>query len=365
MEARVSAAAGLDFASIKAGKFRRLHGVGLVKKLLNPATLQLNARDMGRMTSGLASSVKILRAWKPDVVFVKGGFVGLPVGLAARLLGIPYVIHESDVSPGLTNRVLGRWAFKVATGFPTKGYRDFSADKLVYVGNPVRAELLRAHRLDGLVKFKLDQRLPVILVTGGSQGATAINDAVLEAAPLLLGHCQIIHLTGETDFERVKFEFSRLKLEHAERYHPFGFLLGEMAKALAAADVVVARAGANTIAELAALGKPTVLIPNYLMAGHQVENARQLARVGAVRVIDEPRLTPELLAGEIDRILGSTKEQKQLSEAIGAFAKPDANEELAKLIITAGQSRARTRDKGGRDREPGSRLSPPSRPGDK
>jgi UDP-N-acetylglucosamine--N-acetylmuramyl-(pentapeptide) pyrophosphoryl-undecaprenol N-acetylglucosamine transferase len=247
------------------------------------------------------------------------------------------------VSPGLTNRVLGKWAQRVATGFPTKSYQDFSAEKMIYVGNPVREELLKTHRFDGLVKFRLEQNLPVVLVTGGSQGAVAINDVVLDAASMLLDHCQIIHLTGEKDFERVKFEFSRLKLKSAGHYHPFGFLMGDMAKALAAADVVVARAGANTIAELAALGKPTVLIPNYLMAGHQVENAKQLARVGAARVIDEPRLMPALLAGEIDRILESEAEQAALTAAIRAFARPDANQELAKLILSVGAARRRPR----------------------
>jgi len=339
MEARVSAAAGLDFAAIKAGKFRRLHGANVFSKLLNPATLHLNARDLGRLVSGVGGSLQILRTWKPDVVFVKGGFVGLPVGLAAKLLGIPYIIHESDVSPGLTNRILGKWALKVATGFPVKSYHDFPPAKMVYVGNPVREELLRAHRLDGLVKFKLEQKLPVVLVTGGSLGAVTVNDVMLDSAHLLLDHCQIIHLTGEADFERVKFELGRMKLEHADRYHIYSFLMGDMAKALAVADVVVARAGANTIAELAALGKPTVLIPNYLMAGHQTENAKQLARVGAARVIDEPSLTPELLAGEVDRILESEEEQRALSTAIRTFAKADANEELARLILEVGASR--------------------------
>ena len=335
----MSAAAGLDFAAIKAGKFRRLHGANVFSKLLNPATLHLNARDLGRLVSGVGGSLQILRTWKPDVVFVKGGFVGLPVGLAAKLLGIPYIIHESDVSPGLTNRILGKWALKVATGFPVKSYHDFPPAKMVYVGNPVREELLRAHRLDGLVKFKLEQKLPVVLVTGGSLGAVTVNDVMLDSAHLLLDHCQIIHLTGEADFERVKFELGRMKLEHADRYHIYSFLMGDMAKALAVADVVVARAGANTIAELAALGKPTVLIPNYLMAGHQTENAKQLARVGAARVIDEPSLTPELLAGEVDRILESEEEQRALSTAIRTFAKADANEELARLILEVGASR--------------------------
>jgi UDP-N-acetylglucosamine--N-acetylmuramyl-(pentapeptide) pyrophosphoryl-undecaprenol N-acetylglucosamine transferase len=334
MEERIALAAGLEFASIKAGKFRRLHGAARLNKLLNPATLGLNARDAARVASGVMGSLRILRAFKPDVIFIKGGFVGLPVGIAAHWLRIPYVIHESDVAPGLANRILSRWADKIAVGFPVKSYHDFDPARLVYVGNPVRGELLKAHRFDGLAKFKLNENQPVILVTGGSQGAAAINDAILDALPLLLPKYQIIHLTGEGELERVKFAVSRLKLPQIKNYHPFGFLMGNMAAALAAADIVLARAGANTIAELAALGKPTILIPNYLMAGHQVENARQMARAGAARVIDEPHLTPELLAAEIEHVLGSEEEQRHLASALRAFAKEDAAGELAKLILT-------------------------------
>jgi UDP-N-acetylglucosamine--N-acetylmuramyl-(pentapeptide) pyrophosphoryl-undecaprenol N-acetylglucosamine transferase len=334
MEERIALSAGLEFAAIKAGKFRRLHGAGRLNKLLNPATLGLTVRDAARVAAGVAGSTRILKAFKPDVIFIKGGFVGLPVGIAAHWLKIPYVIHESDVAPGLANKILSRWANKIAVGFPVKSYHDFDSARLVYVGNPVRSELLHAHRFDGLAKFKLNEKQPMILVTGGSQGAAAINNAVLDALPLLLPKYQIIHLTGEGEFERVKFLVSRLKLPQIKNYHPFGFLMGTMAEALAAADVVVARAGANTIAELAALGKPTILIPNYLMAGHQVENARQMARAGAARVIDEPHLTPELLATEIDHVLSSEDEQRQLVQAMKVFAKEDAAGELAKLILT-------------------------------
>jgi UDP-N-acetylglucosamine--N-acetylmuramyl-(pentapeptide) pyrophosphoryl-undecaprenol N-acetylglucosamine transferase len=339
MEARIAASANIPFATIPAGKFRRLHDASLVNKLMNPQTLGANLIDSTRLVRGILGSLVLLRRFKPDVVFVKGGYVGLPVGLAAHILRIPYIIHESDVSPGLTNRILSRWAEKIAVGFPEKMYKTFPKDKLVFVGNPVRAEVLKGHRLEGLTEFGLEDSLPVVLVTGGSQGAAAINDAVVDALPGLLEFCQIIHLTGESELGRINFELSRMGVfPHSNRYHSFAFLGSEIASALAASDIVISRAGANTVAELAALGKPTILIPNYLMAGHQVENAKLLARLGAVRVLDEQRLNPARLIEEIRGLLGSQEQQDHLGAGISALSKPDAAKDLARLILSAGET---------------------------
>ena len=343
MEARIASASGIQFAAIKAGKFRRLTDASVANKLFNPATLGLNIRDAVRVLAGVVGSLAILRKFKPDVVFVKGGYVGLPVGIAAKIMRIPLVIHESDVSPGLTNRTLGRWAKTVAVGFPEKNYPNFPASSLLYTGNLVRKELLKAHRLEGLAEFKLDDDLPVVLVTGGSQGAQVINNTILEALPELVQFCQIIHLTGENEMPRVEYELRQYgKFEHRDRYHPYAFLMTGMGNAMAAADLVVGRAGANTIAEVAALGKPTILIPIYLMAGHQVENARMLSRLGAARVLDETKLTSQRLVGEIKAILGSETEQASLSKAILKFSTPDAPGVLAEAIMAAGEGRDRT-----------------------
>jgi UDP-N-acetylglucosamine--N-acetylmuramyl-(pentapeptide) pyrophosphoryl-undecaprenol N-acetylglucosamine transferase len=352
MEAKIVAARGLKFAPIRAGKFRRYHSDNALAKALNLQTLGPNIRDAGRAVAGLTDALKILRRFKPDVVFLKGGFVCVPVGLAAKLLRIPYVIHESDVTPGLANRILGRWAEKIAVGFPERSYHDFDRQRLVFTGNPVRAELMKPHRLEGMAKFGLEDKLPVVLVTGGSAGAQQINDAVMGALPELLEFCQLIHLTGEGEFERVKFEVRRMgKLAHIDRYHPFGFLMGEMAEALAAADLVLGRAGANTIAELAMLGKPTVLIPNYEMAGHQVENARVLSRQGAVRVLDGSKLTPERLVGELKRLLGDPDTLEQLSRGIRQFSRDDAAYELAQVIMQVGRAGESTEQEPNEDDE--------------
>jgi UDP-N-acetylglucosamine--N-acetylmuramyl-(pentapeptide) pyrophosphoryl-undecaprenol N-acetylglucosamine transferase len=339
MEAKIVSARGLKFASIQAGKFRRYHSAGPLSKVLNLQTMGPNIRDAGRTMVGVAGSLKILRSFKPGVVFLKGGFVSLPVGVAAQMLKIPYVVHESDVSPGLANRILGRWATKVAVGFPIKSYRNFAPGRLVYTGNPVRAELALAHRLEGLVKFKLSDKLPTVFVTGGSGGAKQINDAILAALPELVSFTQVVHITGENELERVKFEISRMgKISDIERYQVYGFLSGDMALALAAADLVVARAGANTIAEMGVLGKPTVLIPNYEMAGHQVENARVVSRMGAARVLDGATLTTAKLVGEIRHILGDSDEQDRLAKAIRQFGNTDAAQSVAEVILEVGRA---------------------------
>lgn len=339
MEARIVSGYGLKFAAIKAGKFRRNHFDSKVMQILNPATLLPNARDALKVVQGLGQSLALLRREKPDVVFCKGGFVALPVGLAAAMLRRPLVIHESDVTPGLGTKILARYASKIAVGFPVKHYREFEAAKLVYTGNPVRKEITEARRQEGLERFELSGEVPVVLVTGGSQGAAELNDVVMSALPQLLEFCQVIHVTGEAEYERIKFAVSRLgKFSSLERYKPFGYLAGDMALALAAADVVLSRAGATTISELAVLKKPTVLIPNTVMAGHQVENARMLARVGAARVLEGAKMTPDRVVGELKRLVGDREEQGSLGRGIAAFGREDAAKELAHLILAAGRA---------------------------
>jgi UDP-N-acetylglucosamine--N-acetylmuramyl-(pentapeptide) pyrophosphoryl-undecaprenol N-acetylglucosamine transferase len=351
MEAKIVAGAGLTFAPISAGKFRRNHFDSGLAKIFNVSTLGPNARDSLKTIQGVGQAMRILRSFKPDVVFLKGGYVCLPVGIAAKMLGIPFVIHESDATPGLTNRILSRWAEKIAVGFPVKSYRLFDPSKLVYVGNPVRTNILSSHRLEGLAHFGLEEAMPVVLITGGSQGAAQINNAVLDALDELTDKYQIIHQTGEGEIARIRFELGRrAKGPHLDRYHPYGFLMNDMGLALAAADLVIGRAGVNTINDSAVLGKPTILIPNYEMAGHQVENARVLSRQGAVRVLDGATLSGAKLLAEITAVLGDEAEQTRLSAAIRSFGRLEAAEDLAKLVVscawrsTANEQKPNTED---------------------
>jgi len=336
MEARIVKSAGINFASIKAGKFRRMHATNIVRQIFNPATLGLNARDSLRVVSGIYQSLAIIRRFKPDVIFIKGGYVGLPLGIAAGWLRVPYIIHESDLIPGLANKMLARKAARVAVGFPTDQYPTLSQNRLIYSGNPVRPELLGIDASAAKKHFGFSSKLPVVLVTGGSQGARTLNNAIVGALPQLVQHFQLIHLTGESEIETVKFQTGRLKLDHPERYRPFAYLAEEMGQALAAADVVISRAGATTISELALLDKPTILVPNAQMAGHQLANAQLLARSGAVRLIGEDRLTPSILMRELTGVTGSEEEREYLIKHLATFAVPDAAERLAGEIIKVG-----------------------------
>lgn len=329
MEAKIVAAFGLEFAAVKAGKFRRSAGLSKVRQLLDLSTLGLNARDSLRMLSGVYQSIKLIKSFGPDAVFVKGGYVALPVGLAAGFLRVPYLVHESDLVPGLTNRRLAGRAEKIAVGWPIDKYPDWPKEKLIYTGNPVRREILEADPVVGRKHFGLKPDLPVVLVTGGSQGAELVNQAVVAALPRLLETTQVLHVTGEHGIESVRFQVGRLDLEHPERYQAHAFLSSDMGLALAAADVVISRAGAQTIAELAALGKPAILVP---LAGHQVANAQLLARAGAVRVIGQDRLSPTLINREIDHVLGSTEVRTELKRNLEQFAVPGADVRLAVAI---------------------------------
>lgn len=335
MEQKIARAAGFAFTPIVSGKLRRYHNRTMLANIFDVQTLFLNIRDMFRVLYGIIQAFAILRRFKPNVIFIKGGYVGLPLGIVAGWTGVPYITHESDTIPGLTNRLLAKRATRIATGFPTSKYGSvLPKQKLVYVGNPVRSELLSGHRLAALAHFGLAADVPIVFITGGSQGAHVINQAVVAGLTELTTHFQIVHHTGEAEIELVRFEVSRLKLKNPKRYQAFSFLSSDMGLVLAAADIVVARAGANTIAELAALAKPTILIPNHrLTGGHQTENARMLGRAGAVRVITEDKLTPKSLYAELLKIIGDSTEMKRLAQHITTFATPRAAHDLAQLLL--------------------------------
>jgi UDP-N-acetylglucosamine--N-acetylmuramyl-(pentapeptide) pyrophosphoryl-undecaprenol N-acetylglucosamine transferase len=344
MESRIARGAGLKFCAISAGKMRRFVDRGLLQKLSDLPTAVLNARDIFRVIKGFKQSRRILQDFDPDVIFIKGGYVGLPVGLAARSLGLPFVIHESDMRPGLTNRILSKYATRVAVGFPPDLYKGWQQEKLIYTGNPIRKEILASHRLEGLAKFKLDSSLPVILIICGSQGSQAINKVILDGLSELTRHYQLIHVTGEKNIEEVRFKVGRISLDFPERYQPYSFLTDTLGMALAVADLVIGRGGANSFSELAALSKPAIIIPHPGL-DDQTLNATTLARAGAIKVIPQDRLATSSLIGQIEQILSSDKEQGILAKAISKYAKRDAALALAEVIMAARRVRTKAEHK--------------------
>ena len=308
--------------------------VALWKQVLRPDIGGKNMVDMFKVAGGVAQSIRLLKTFKPDVVFAKGGYVSLPVGYAAHLLKIPLVIHDSDVRPGLTNRVLSRWAKVIATGTPVKNYR-YNAELAHYTGVPVKEEFhpySTAEQAAAKTQKGFDAAAPLVVVTGGGLGAKDINHAMVSIAPKLLdAGYQVAHVTGKANFD----ELSTV-LPHDKRYVALPFVYEGLAELYGAADVVVARASATTLQELAAVAKPAVVIPNSSL-GDQMENAKAYASDGAVLTLPDEELAenPDALYEAIRRGITDNALKNSLTKAIAAYAKPRAAEEVAELLIKA------------------------------
>lgn len=324
---------GVNYHVVRSGKLRR-YGRGLAE-LVDYKTLAANTRDAWRFSRGLSDARKLLRKLQPDVVFVKGGYVGLPVGIAAARLNIPLVIHESDTAMGLTNRLLASRAQVIATGFAVDHFQKVKATApIIPTGNPIRSEILAGDRQRARKRFKLAGKLPTIFFIGGSLGASAINEAVAEALPNLAERYNIIHQTGERDIDAAMFHRQKLPAGLRDRYLPQAFFREELADIYAAADIVVARCGANVLAELAALAKPTILIPLPSSTNnHQYKNAQFLVSRGAARLLDQSKLNAISLRAAIDRLIESESDQRYLAKSLHKLAILDAAERLADIII--------------------------------
>ncbi len=262
---------------------------------------------------GFWQSLFILIRERPAVIFAKGGFVSLPVGLAAAVLRLPLVIHESDAVLGMTNRILSRFSAVVCVGFPLE------EKKFVFTGNPVREIFFGK-------KTYQEHGQPVLLVTGGSQGAHEINQLIFDHLEELTDFCSVVHLAGSIDFNRAKWLIR-------PGYLPLEFV-SDMAQRMKEADAVISRAGANTLAELAAVGKPALLIPLMGSAhDHQNKNAQFFARRQAALILDDPALFIQV----VKRLLFDDNLRATLSENIKKLAMMDAAQLISEYIIKAGR----------------------------
>lgn len=321
----------IEFVGVSAGKIRRYFSL-------------LNLTDAIKTAVGCVSATVKMYSIYPDVVFGKGGYASVPPLFAARLLGIPVVIHESDSTPGRANAWAGKFARKIAVSYPeaaeffvSKGKESkVATDKVALTGNPIRSEIAEplsngAHEFLGL-----EQDTPVVVVLGGSQGAQAINDVLLEALPVLLNNYQVIHQTGRANLKEVTSTAGIILKDHpyAYRYHAFDFL-NELALRMSAgvAAVIVSRAG-STIFEIAAWGAPSIIIPLPSSVSHdQTTNAFAYARTGAASVIEENNLSAHILAAEIDRIHGNKAIAETMRERAKAFARLDSATIIADALI--------------------------------
>ena len=280
MEKKLIEDIGVTYYGISSGKLRRYFDIK-------------NFSDPFRVIKGFFEAKKILKKLRPDVVFSKGGFVTVPVVIAAKQLHIPVIIHESDMTPGLANKLSIPSASKVCCNFPeTMGY--IPEGKAVLTGSPIREELLHGNKLAALNLCGFAANKPVILVIGGSLGAVAVNHAVREALPELLKEYQVIHLCGKGKLDSTKTDM--------EGYIQFEYVKKELADLFALADVCISRAGANAICELLALRKPNLLIPLSANAsrGDQILNANSFAKQGFSTVLEEEVLTADTLSQAIE-----------------------------------------------------------------
>lgn len=277
--------------SILAGKFRRYHGVSKWVYIKDLRIMLRNLRDFFYFIAGFLQCLWLLIWWRPNVVFVKGGFVGLPVGLAAVMLHIPVVTHDSDAVPGLTNRILSRYAQYMAVAMPPE-YYDYNKSKMRYTGLPVREEFTKV-TADMIALYRHDLSIPVdafvTVVVGGSLGAIRLNNAVMACSSDYLGadiNRWLIHLTGGYQYDEVRAYYDTLDTENKNRVLVWPFR-DDIYKITGLADIIISRAG-SSIHELSIQQKTVILVPNpVLTGGHQTINANILAKRGATIVVTE------------------------------------------------------------------------------
>ena len=334
----------LRVRKVFAGKFHRYHGLKLSDYFDNHAKTFCDV-VFGNIAGAFGFALGFFQAlWRfsrkenrPDVIFLKGGFVGLPVGIVAGIYKIPYLIHESDATMGLANRILSRKAKIIAMGTPI----EKEDSRYVFVGIPVGKEFEKVaeskkRRLKRELGFDPERNL--VVVTGGSQGSMHINQAIREILPELLKYTSVGLVSGRKHYEDMidlkKYEtWEKGKLTSEFRMWNFSPVMHEI---LGASDIVVSRAGATTMAELASLGKPTILVPfEKLPGGHQVKNAEKLARDEAVEMIldRDMEMAPEKLLKKILNLLKNSEKQAKLVMNFKKYAKLDASESLAKLVL--------------------------------
>ncbi|MBM7703879.1 undecaprenyldiphospho-muramoylpentapeptide beta-N-acetylglucosaminyltransferase [Metabacillus iocasae] len=281
----------VPYHSISSGKLRRYIDME-------------NVKDVFRVMKGVGDARRILKKLKPALVFSKGGFVTVPVIMAAKSLNIPVFIHESDLTPGLANKIAQRFATKIFTSFD-EAAKYFPADKVTVVGSPIRKELLQGRAQVGLNWLHFYDTLPVLTIMGGSLGARRINEAVREALPELTKKFQIVHLCGKGNVDE--------SLKDVRGYKQLEYVHDELSDVLAATDYVITRGGSNAIFEFLALHKPMLIIPlsKAQSRGDQILNAASFKKKGFSLVLEEEQLTKETLMEHIQQLQKGALTMKQ------------------------------------------------------
>jgi UDP-N-acetylglucosamine--N-acetylmuramyl-(pentapeptide) pyrophosphoryl-undecaprenol N-acetylglucosamine transferase len=314
---------------------------GIERQLIEPLNIPYYAVDSGKLArqltlKNLLSPFKVLhgiwqsyflcRRLKPDVVFSKGGFVAVPIVVGAWLNHIPVIAHESDMTPGLANKLCYPFAKKVGVSFPNSEQFFKNKDKVVWTGNPIRQEMLEGSAVRGKAFLNFSHEKPILLIYGGGSGSVVINQAVRNALPEILKQFNLVHCCGKGKTDAAFNEMVG--------YRQFEYLNQELPDVMAAAAIVISRAGANSVFELLALHKPHLLIPLSKKAsrGDQIDNAKYCQQLGLSDVLFEEALTPESLLAHVQALWDSRQARK---EKLVQYALPNAVEKLISLIQAA------------------------------
>ena len=309
IERKLIEGSGIPYDGISSGKLRRYFDLK-------------NFTDPFRVIKGYGEALKLIKKYKPDVLFSKGGFVAVPVVLAAKHYHIPTIIHESDMTPGLANKLCIPSARKVCCNFP-ETLKYLPKDKAVLTGSPIRAELLKGDRMSGLQYTNLSAAKPIILVIGGSLGSVKVNTAVRHILPRLLEKFQVIHICGKGNLDE--------SLIGTPGYVQYEYVDSPLKHLFAAADIIISRAGANSICEILALRKPNVLIPLSAAAsrGDQILNANSFAKQGFSAVLEEEKLTDDTL---YETVVNTYENRRRFIEAMETSHLNNAVETIKNLI---------------------------------
>lgn len=326
--------------TVSAGKFRRYHGEGF-KQLLDLPTTFMNIRDVWRVIKGFFESRRLLKQLQPNIIFIKGGFVGVPVGLAAANLKQPYITHDSDAIPGLANRIIARWAVRHAVALPASVY-NYPAAKTITTGIPLQAnfqpvtdKLKQQYRKE----LAIPETAKFLFIIGGGLGSQRVNRAVADALPHVMREftdLQVVHAVGRANEAEMLLAYDeRLSQAEQGRLKVFAYI-NDVYRYSGAADVVITRAGATNLAEFALQRKACVVIPSpFLAGGHQLHNAQYLADQKAAVVLSEADLLadPHRLSRRLSDLLRNPAQQQQLATQLSKFAQPRATEALADIIM--------------------------------
>lgn len=329
---------GVRVDIIAAGKLRRYANLKWWYRWFSPYhiihTHIPNFIDLFKIVGGFIQSLGKMLVWRPDVVFCKGGYVSLPVGVVAHLYHIPLVIHDSDTVPGLTNRVLAKYANAIGTGAPVENYPSYPKKITKFVGIPVGGDVRHVSATEQVNlkhELNLDGNRPLVLAMGGGQGAVAINDAIVaNATKLVKAGADVVLLAGRGREVNMPKSIGK----HVQVLE----FTNQVTAYEQAADVVVTRAGATTMAELAAIGVATIIVPSpYLAGDHQTKNAQVYEKAGAAVVLNEFDLKdkPALLYDAVADLLNDKAKRNKLAKNLRTFAKPDALDGMVQMILDA------------------------------